>query len=87
MHDVYVCRLCLVHNCLAEEKLEFKRSEDVLEEMEKFCYMGNMISCYGEAPETVGARIGSAWKKFRELSGVLFGKQALSGGRDLSVLY
>ena len=55
--------------------------------MEKFCYMGNMISCYGEASETVGARIGSAWKKFRELSGVLFGKQASSGGRDLSVLY
>ena len=55
--------------------------------MEKFCYLGNMISCYGEASETAGARIGNAWKKFRELKVVLFGKQVLSGGRDLSVLY
>ena len=30
-----------------------------------------MISCYGGASEAVSARIGSAWKKFRELSGVL----------------
>ena len=37
-----------------------------------------MISCYGGASEAVGARIGSAWKKFRKLSGVLVGKQGLS---------
>ena len=37
-----------------------------------------MISCYGGASEAVSARIGSAWKKFRELSGVLVGKQGLS---------
>ena len=59
------------------EKLEFKRGEDVLEEVEKFCYMGDMIS-YGGASEAVSARIGSAWDKFSELSGVLVGKQGLS---------
>ena len=37
-----------------------------------------MISCYGRASEAVSARIGSAWKKFRELSGVLVEKQGLS---------
>ena len=37
-----------------------------------------MISCYGRASEAVSARTGSAWKKFRELSGVLVGKQGLS---------
>ena len=37
-----------------------------------------MISCYGGASEAVSARIGNAWKKFRELSGVLVGKQDLS---------
>ena len=46
--------------------------------MEKFCYLGDMISCYGGASEAVSARIGSAWKTFRELSGVLVGKQGLS---------
>ena len=46
--------------------------------MEKFCYLCDMISCYGGASEAVSARIGSVWEKVRELSGVLFGKQGLS---------
>ena len=37
-----------------------------------------MINCYGRASEAVSARIGSEWKKFRELSAVLVGKQGLS---------
>ena len=37
-----------------------------------------MISCYSGTSEAVSARIASAWKKFRELSGVLVGKQGLS---------
>ena len=28
--DVFVCRRCLGNNCSVEEKLEFKRGEDVL---------------------------------------------------------
>ena len=45
--DVFVCRTCFGHNCSVEEKLAFERGEDVLEEVEKFCYLGDMISCYG----------------------------------------
>ena len=37
-----------------------------------------MISCYNGASEAVSARIGGAWKKFRELSGALVGNLALS---------
>ena len=37
-----------------------------------------MISCLGGASEAVSARIGSLWKKFRELRGVLVGKQGFS---------
>ena len=76
--DVFVCRTCLGHNCSVEEKLGFKMCEDVLEELEKFCYLGDMIICYGGASEAVSARTGSGWKKFRELCGVLVGKQGLS---------
>ena len=36
--------------------------------MEKSCYLGDMISCYGGVSGAVSTRIGSAWKKFRELS-------------------
>ena len=46
--------------------------------MEKFSYLGDMIRCYGGASEAVSARIGSVWKKVREVSGVLGGKQGLS---------
>ena len=76
--NIFVCRTCLRHNCSVVERLEFKTGEDVLEEVEKFCYLGDMISCFGGASQGVSARIGSAWEKFRELSGVLVGKQSLS---------
>ena len=76
--DVFVCRTFRGHNFSVEEKLEFKRGEDVLGEVEKFCYLGDMISCYGGEFEAVSATIGSEWKKFKELSGVLVGKQGLS---------
>ena len=41
--DVFIYRTCFGRNYLVE-KLEFKRGEDVLEEVEKFCYLGGMIS-------------------------------------------
>ena len=49
--DVFDRRICLGRNCSVEEKLEFKRCEDVLEEVEKFCYLGDMISCFGGTSE------------------------------------
>ena len=76
--DIFVCKTCLGHNCSVEEKLEFKRDEDVLQEVEKLCYLGDVISCYGGASEPVSARIGSVWKIFNELIGVLFAKKGLS---------
>ena len=87
--DVFVCRTCLGHNCSVEEKVEFKRGEDVLEEVERFCYLSDMITCYDGTSKAVSAIIGSAWKKFRELSSVLVRKQGLSlkqRGKILSVL-
>ena len=61
-HQVFFSRTCLGHNCSLEEKLEFKRGEDVLEVEEKFCYQGD-ISCYSGASEEVSARIGSACRE------------------------
>ena len=76
--DVFVCRTFPGHHFSVEEKLEFERGEDVSEEVEKFCYLGDMIICYDGASEAVIARSGSTWKKFRKLSSVLAGKQGLS---------
>ena len=69
--DVFDCRTCLGHNCSIEEKLEFKGDKDVLEKVEKFCYLFDVISCYGGASEAVSASISSALKKFRKFSDVL----------------
>ena len=55
-----------------------KRGEDILEEVERLCFLGFMIRCYGGASEALTARTGSAWKKFRENSRVLVGKQGLT---------
>ena len=75
----FVCGTCLARNCSVEEKLEFKTAgEDVLEDVEKFCYLGDMIGCYGGASEAVSATIGSTCRKFRELSVMLAGKQGLT---------
>ena len=41
--NVFVGRTCLGHNC-SVKKLEFKRGEGVLEEVENFCYLGYLIS-------------------------------------------
>ena len=79
--DVFICRTCLGNNCSVEEKLEFKRGEDVLQEVEKFCYLSDMNSYYGGASEVVGARIGSVWNKFRELTGVLVGLSLKQRGK------
>ena len=70
--------MCLGHNCSVKEKVEFEKGEDVLEEMEKFCYLGDMFSSNSGASEAVSARIGSVWKKFKESGEVLVDKQGLS---------
>ena len=72
--DVFVCRTCFGHNCSLEERLQFRRGEDILEEVETFRYLGDVSSCYGGVSEAMSARFGSMWKKFRELGGVLVGK-------------
>ena len=57
--------------------------------MKKFYYLGNISNCYGGASETVYEGTGSAWKNFKELSGVLVKKQSFTFeamGEDLSVL-
>ena len=38
-----------------------------LERVDKFCYLGDMISAGGGLEAAVNARIRSGWRKFREL--------------------
>ena len=44
-----------------------------------------MISYYGGASEAVSAKIGSAWTKFTELSGLLVEKHSLALKRRVKI--
>lgn len=52
--------------------------------------ISEILSSYGGVAKAVSARIAIAWKKFRELSEVLIGKQGLApkqGGRFVDAMY
>ena len=76
--NVFVCRTCIDHNGSVEEKLDFKKDEDILGEAEKFCYVGDMIGCYGGVSEAVS---GSVWKRFKKSNGLLGSRVYISSNR------
>jgi len=49
-------------------------ASEKLELMDKFCYLGDMMSVDGDADEAVEARIRIGWNKFRQLVQLLTNK-------------
>jgi len=47
------------------------KKETVLKQMENFEYLGSVTHTQGGNEEDITARIAAAWKKWKELSGVL----------------
>jgi len=45
--------------------------EDKIKHVDKFCYLGNMISACGGVGEASRMRVKCAWNKFRELQPIL----------------
>jgi len=45
-----------------------------LELVDKFCYLGDMLSVYGDADAAVETRIQIGWNKFRQLAQLLTNK-------------
>ena len=45
-----------------------------LELVDKFCYLGDMLSVYGDADAAVETRIQIGWNKFRQLFPLLTNK-------------
>ena len=64
----FVCKICITGKVDSEVCKEIKVGEDVFERVEKFCYLGDMISANGGAESASVARTKCAWQKFRELS-------------------
>ena len=57
-----------------------------LELVDKFCYLGDMLSVDGDADAAVEARIRIAWNKFRQLVPLLTNKDVSSIIRGCTVV-
>ena len=43
----------------------------VLEEVEQFCYLGDVLDCEAEVEEAMGVRVTGAWRRWREIASLL----------------
>jgi len=68
----FICRGCLNPVTSAGRTSVDIGASAKLELMDKFCYLGDMLSVDGDADATVEARIG--WNKFRQLVPLLTNK-------------
>ena len=73
VRDVLVCRSCLGLVAAEVEVPVFKYG--MIRKWLISSAISEILSSYGGAAKAVSARIAIAWKKFRELSEVLIGKQ------------
>jgi hypothetical protein len=74
--QTYVCRRCTrVGQDVAVGNKNFDIGNGVLlESVDKFCYLGDMLDADGGCDSAVTARVRCAWKKFRDFSPILTGK-------------
>ena len=74
----YTCRKCKLEiesgSGFVKDKVMQLGEGEECEVVDKFCYLGDMLSVGGGADAAVVTRIGSAWKKFRELKPILTSK-------------
>ena len=77
--STFVCNKCLNGIQCAQTDSNEERfmvdGELSLEKVNRFCYLGEMLSQDGDVNAAVVARIRCAWKKFRELSPILTAKK------------
>ena len=69
----FVCKRCLGLVATSTEE-NITVDEDNIEIVDKFAYLGDVLSAEGGAQEAVRLRIRSGWMKFKEVSSVLCNK-------------
>ena len=62
-----------------KDKVREKRNGATLgrqiEEVQEFCYLGDALDCEAGVERAVRARVSAAWKKWREMAGLLTDKR------------
>ena len=75
----YVCPTCTTPatgRAVEEEHITLgPGSEDVVEEVESFTYLGDVVDRNGGVERSVRARVATAWNKWREIVGLLCNKR------------
>ena len=81
----FICRGCLNPVTIAVRTSVDIGASAKLELVDKFCYLGDMLSVDGDADAAVEARIRIGWNKFRQLVPLLTNKDVSL--RALSLIY
>ena len=75
----YVCPTC-VHprtdaDAVTDQIVFGPDSENVIEEVQTFTYLGDVVDCDGGVERAVRGRLAAAWSKWREIAGLLCNKR------------
>ena len=70
----FTCKKCIPGVVFEDEDKLISLDGDNIEVVDRFSYLGDVISTEGGAQEAVTSRIRSAWKKFKEVSNVICGR-------------
>ena len=70
----FICRRCNGELCETRQINGLQIDGHGYEVVDKFCYLGDMLSQEGGCEHAILNRIQTGWLKFRELSGLLIGK-------------
>ena len=70
----FTCKKCIPGVLFENEDKMITLDRDNIEVLDRFSYLGDVISTEGGAQEAVTSRIRSPWKKFQEVSNVICGR-------------
>ena len=69
----FLCPICagLGDRSVDEESDDIHIGSEVIEEVEEFCYLGDLLDCEGGVERAGRMRVSAAWRKWREISSLL----------------
>ena len=70
----FVCKRCCDDLVEVDQEEKVKLGSDEVEIVKEFCYLGDMLETEGGVEAAVAARVRVGWRKFKEISGMLCGR-------------
>ena len=70
----FECPLCRRGNNRKEEERGLITTGGRIEEVDEFCYLGNVLDCEAGVEKAVRARVAAAWTKWREMASLLINR-------------